>query len=175
MTQPPARLTVSSEWPDPYELIARARELIRDVEGFIQLTNAERRKINTAASLPAEFYDVSANMLDNHEWLSRAGQVTGSDVRRMRNDSPGYESVAGELELLARGFRSTLAARRGTIGRSLLLVYEIARRSNRAGQEPYIKEVETLEGLLRKTKRTRGEGGEGTDAGKEGELEGGGE
>lgn len=155
MTTPRVRPTVSSEWPDPHELTERVRSVVEAVEGFIHLKPGERRRINTAATLPTDFYSVSAGMLDAYEWLAASSQVTGAEVRRMLDDSPGYDALAVELEILARGIRSTLAARRAVVGQRLLTMYEIARRSNRSGEESYVKEVELLEQILRSRRRSK--------------------
>jgi hypothetical protein len=155
MSRQRQRSVVSGEWPDPHELIERARALVEAIQGFIHLTPAERLRINTAASLPNDFYSTGAVILDQYEWLATASDLTGEEVRRMLEETPGYTSLASELELLARGIRSSLASRRGAVGRRLLLMYEIARRANREGEGTYIQEVETLQEILRSRRRTR--------------------
>jgi hypothetical protein len=155
MTQQRLRPAFTAEWPDPHELLVRARELVHSIEGFIHLTPEERRRINTAASLPNDFYSTGAGILDQYEWLAAASDLTGQEVRRTLDETPGYNGLATELELIARGLRGTLAARRASVGRRLLLMYEIARRNNRQGDGPHIKEVEYLERILRERRRGR--------------------
>ena len=139
---------------DPLELLERVRELIQSIRGYVHLTASWRRKINTAATLPDQFFTTSSAILDDNDWLVVASKVTGEEARRIVDDTPGILTLAGELELLAKGLRSTYAARRAAVGERLLLMYEIAKRHNRSQQgEGYIAQVEQLQAILKKRRR----------------------
>lgn len=138
--------------PDPVEMMEQARSLIQSVKGFVHLTPSWRRKINSAATLPRDFYTLGAVVLDEHEWLANTARVTGSEVRRALDASVGLLSLASELELLAKGLRSTAAARVGHVGQRLLLVYTVARHNRNSGEEQ-IPEIEQMEAILRARRR----------------------
>lgn len=147
-------MTDQPENPDPLEMLERVRELILSTQGYVHLTASWRRKINTAATLPDRFFTTSANILDANEWLAAATQVTGEDARRIVDDTPYILSLADGLDQLAKGLRSTYAARRAAVGERLLLMYEIAKRHNRLQQgDGYIAQVEHLQEILRKRRR----------------------
>ena len=140
--------------PDPFALLARVRELVQSIDGYVHLTTKWRRKINTAATLPDHFFITSAAILEENEWLIPATKVTAAEARRVVDDTPGILTLADELTQLANGLRSTYAARRAAVGERLLLMYEIAKRHNRCQQEErYIAQVEQLQEMLRKRRR----------------------
>lgn len=145
--------TPSSD-PDPAEMMEQARSLIQSVRGFVHLTPSWRRKINSAATLPRDFYRVGAIVLDEHEWLAKTARVTGGEVRDAVDGSVGLASLASELEVLAKGLRSTAAARLGHVGQRLLLAYTVARRHNRNTGGEQIPEVEQMEAILRARRRS---------------------
>lgn len=146
MTVPPANF-------DTHQLLLRVRELIQSIDGYVHLTLAYRRKINTAATLPDRFYTTSAMILDDTDWLVSVAKVTADESRQVVDESAGLLSLAGELELLAKGLRSTAAARRGDVGERLLLMYNIARQSNRSRGRELVPHIDTLRDLLRKRRR----------------------
>ncbi|MGZ5443253.1 MAG: hypothetical protein ACXW5U_21725 [Thermoanaerobaculia bacterium] len=143
--------------PDPVEMMEQARSLIQSVKGFVHLTPSWRRKINSAATLPRHFYRIGAIVLDEHEWLAKAARVTGPEVRDAVDGSVGLVSLASELELLAKGLRSTAAARLGHVGQRLLLVYTVARKHNRNNDDVQIPQIAQMEAILR-ARRRRGRG-----------------
>ncbi|HEX6086164.1 MAG TPA: hypothetical protein VF266_16645 [Thermoanaerobaculia bacterium] len=147
-------MTVLVANPDPLVVIERVRELVQAIRGYVHLTASWRRKINTAATLPDHFFTTSSVILDENDWLAVASKVTGEEARRVVEDTPGILNLAAELELLAKGLRSTYAARRAAVGERLLLMYEIAKRHNRSQQgEGYIGQVEQLQAILKKRRR----------------------
>ena len=149
-------LPLSSD-PDPAAMIEQVRSLIQSVKGFVHLTPSWRRKINSAATLPKDFYRIGAIALDDHEWLANTGRVSGAEIRDALDFSAGVDSLATELELLAKGLRSTAAARLGHVGQRLLLVYTVARRHNRTIGVELVPQVEKMEAILR-ARRRRGRG-----------------
>jgi hypothetical protein len=151
------RMTDHSGNLDPLVVLARVRELVESTRGYIHLTASWRRKINTAATLPDSFFTTSALILDEHDWLAAASKVTGEEARDVVDDTPAILTLAEGLEQLAKGLRSTYAARRGAVGERLLLMYGIVKRHNRMQQgEGYIGQIQHLEELLRKRRRRSG-------------------
>ncbi len=146
-------MTVLPANPDTHELLLRVRELIESIDGYVHLKLDYRRRINTAATLPDRFYMTSALILDVHDWLVSAARVTADESRQVVGESAELVRLASELELLAKGLRSTAAARRASVGERLLLMYNIARHSNRSGNRELIGHVDTLQDLLRKRRR----------------------
>lgn len=142
--------------PDPSEVLAQVRGLIQSVNGFVHLTPSWRRKINSAATLPDEFYQLGSIALDANEWLAKTSQLTGPEVRGSLDFSGRVIDLARELELLAKGLRSTAAARRGSVGERLLLAYTVGRRYNRTEGAEVIPHIEEMEAILRARRRRRG-------------------
>ncbi len=135
--------------PDPAEMIEQVRTLIQSVNGFVHLTPSWRRKINSAATLPTEFYGLGTIVIEKHEWLANTARVSGAEVRRTLDVAVGLASLASELELLAKGLRSTAAARLGHVGQRLLLVYTVARKHNRNNDDAQIPQIAQMEAILR--------------------------
>lgn len=137
-------------------LIEQVGSLIRSIAGYVHLTPEYRRRINTAATLPDEFYLLGSLVLDTNEWLATTSSVTGDEVRDVRRYSAGVLELAHELELLAKGLRSTAAAQRGSIGERLLFAYSVARRHQRSPEfEQVIPHIQQMEAILRERRRGR--------------------
>jgi hypothetical protein len=147
---------VSASDPDPGEILERVRSLIQSVNGFVHLTPSWRRKINSAATLPDRFYQLGSLALDANEWLANTSQLSGPEVRSSMDFSGRVLSLASELELLAKGLRSTAAARRGSVGERLLFAYTVGRRYNRTEGAEVIPYIEEMEAILRARRRRRG-------------------
>ena len=142
--------------PDPHEIIARIRELVQTVQGFVHLTPSYRRQINSAATLPDHFYLIGGAAIDDHECMSSIAKLNGAQVRNMLTSSDALKGLANELELLAKGVRSTAAARRAYVGERLLLAYEVAKRMNRTrSREEYIAYVDQMRDILRSRRKRR--------------------
>lgn len=145
-------VTPSSD-PHPSGMIEQVRSLIQSVKDFVHLAPSWRRKINSAATLPSDFYRVGALVLDDHEWLAKTARVTGPEVRDAVDGSNGLVILATELELLAKGLRSTAAARLGHVGQRLLLAYAVARQHNRNEDAEQIGQIAHMEAMLRARRR----------------------
>jgi len=149
----PSTEPIPASDPGLREILDQVRSLIQSVNGFVHLTPTWRRKINSAATLPDQFYQLGSLALDGSEWLARTSQLTGPEVRSTIVYSEGVIELARELELLAKGLRGTAAAHRGSVGERLLFAYTIGRRYNRTNDAEVIPHIEEMEALLRARRR----------------------
>jgi hypothetical protein len=146
---------VSSD-PDPASLIERVRELVQSVKGYVQLTPQWRRKINSAATLPDAFFEVGALTVDSNEWLASTAKLTHAEIHQMLESSADITLLASELELLAKGLRSTAAAQRADVGQRLLLAYAVAKQFNKMNsRDVAIPHIEKMQAMMRARRRGR--------------------
>lgn len=154
MAASPENQTAASH-ADPFALHEQVRALVQSVKGFVFLKAAWRRRINSAATLPDEFYMFGSLALEHSEWLSATSKLTGAEIREALAVSAGATDLAKELELLAKGLRSTAASHRADVGQRLLLAYAVARRHNKTPGAEVIPHIYEMERILRERRRRR--------------------
>jgi hypothetical protein len=108
-------------------ILIQLRQLTQSITGFGFLTKARRRQITTSASVPDAFLKSTAITCDAQPDLGRAGDVTSSELRQVIEFTRAFNSVADELELLAKGLRDTVAGQRFDVARKALRVYALAK------------------------------------------------
>lgn len=155
--------TIPPEPLTPHEITAQAmmmqlRETVQGIAGYAFVGRGQRRKLNTAASLPDRFLQSVAVACDASSHLAGSSQITGSELRDTIAFARAYTSVADELEVIARGLRDTIAARRGDVGQRALRAYSMAKSINRPSDRevliPHVNEMKRALGRGRRSKNT---------------------
>lgn len=134
-------------------ILVQVRQLTNSISGFGFVTKARRRQITTSASVPDAFLKSTAVACDAQPELGVAAQVTSNELRQAIEFTRAFNSVADELELLAKGLRDTVAEQRFDVARRALRVYALAKTFN--GPTERVMLVPHLNNMKRDLGRTR--------------------
>lgn len=111
-------------------LLRDLRRFADSVAGREILSPQQRRRINTAATLPDEFLHVVARALEAIPQYGEMARLSTEEIQDAVAFSNEHEAVAEELEQLARQIRDRVVTRRADVGQRALLVYALAKRSD---------------------------------------------
>jgi hypothetical protein len=87
-----------------------------------------RPTLNSVASLPPEFIELTAMARTNDVSLVRGGATTPAETRDLMAYGDAYSPVADELEAMAQFIRYSIAAAKAKAGVEALNTYALARR-----------------------------------------------
>jgi|GEM_PF-1672652 len=152
---------VSTESTNPYAAGAQARlqelRLMRDqIPRFlIPGSTMEIRRLNSAASVPPDFVELTIVAVANQKALERGESATPSETRDRLRYAEAYSPLADELEALAQFVRFSVNAARNEAGSEALTTYSLAqrlaKRRENAGLAPYVADMRRALGRTRKS------------------------
>jgi hypothetical protein len=87
-----------------------------------------RLQLASAASVPAQFVDLAALAIRNHEELTRGSNFGSAEIRDRMNYAEAYGLVADELEAMALFVRHSVRVAKNDAGSSALTTYALAKR-----------------------------------------------
>jgi hypothetical protein len=127
-------------------LLQELQRFVDSVAGLEILTPQQRRRINTAATLPDAFLEAVACAIEAIPHFAEMTGLTTAEIEEIIAFSSAHLTVADELERVARVMRDTIAARRASVGQRALLFYALAKRSD---DEEAIAHTERMRRRLR--------------------------
>lgn len=98
------------------------------------------RRLNSAASVPAQFIELASIATTNHKPLMRAESLTPEEVRDLAAYADAFSPVADELEALAKYVRYSTASARHVAGSEALTTYVLAQRLSKRPETAYLAE-----------------------------------
>lgn len=117
-------------------------------------TTDATQKLSNAASVPAQFIELTNIAIANHRPLVRAEGATPAQVRDLVAYADAYAPVADELEALAQFVRYSTTSARNAAGNEALTTYSLASRLSRlpatAYLAPYVADMRRALGRGRK-------------------------
>jgi hypothetical protein len=120
-----------SHQEDVDRIIATLRAVVHAIPGYGIPMSGHSRSLVRNGTLPARFLYEAGNATDGHPRLERVSEANGEEIRDGLAFCDAYDTVATEMELLTRGVRFAVAAKRAQIGRKALRIYRMARELNR--------------------------------------------
>ncbi|HEU4889116.1 MAG TPA: hypothetical protein VFV49_14620 [Thermoanaerobaculia bacterium] len=153
--------TIPMEPPNPHEVavlnhIAQLRLIQDSIAGYGFIGGQRRQSLKSSAAIPDRFLEAVAAALDASLHLATSSKVTGAQLRDVIAFARAFNSLADELEIVARGLRHTIAVRRGELARLGLRAYRIARSLDLPSEAqqlvPHIKEMKRTLGRGRPNK-----------------------
>ena len=139
-------------------LIDDIRALKERVPKFVVPGSKKARlEIASAASVPAQFVDLAALAMRNHEELTRGGSFGVPEIRDRVSYAEAYGPVADELEAMALFVRHSVRTAQNEAGSSALTTYalakRLAKRPETAALAPHVEDMRiALHGRSRKAK-----------------------
>jgi hypothetical protein len=109
-------------------LIDDIRALKDRVPKFVVPESKRARQQLAAASVPAQFVDLAALAVRNHEELTRGGNFGPAQIRDRRSYAEAYGPVADELEAMALFVRYSVRVASNEAGSNALTTYALAKR-----------------------------------------------
>lgn len=156
----PESTVVSTETTNPHIEAAQARlqelRLMRDqIPRFlIPESTKDVVRMNSAASVPPEFVELTAVAVTNQKALARGEGATPAGIRDLLRYAEAYSPLADELEALAQFVRFSVSSARNAAGHEALTVYalaqRLAKRRENAGLVPYVADMRRALGRMRK-------------------------
>lgn len=128
------------ETPINYEALARS--FLDGLDG-LQLTATEqlgallfvgptiRKRLNSTAAVPDKFIIAVATMLEEQPQLGSLSPRAAGKMKETLALAGALDLIASRLELMARNYRETIAARRYEVGADALRMYSVAKGMNR--------------------------------------------
>lgn len=114
----------------------------------------ERARLNSAASVPPEFVELTAVAVVNEKSLVRGDATPPAEVRDRMGYAEAYGPLADELEALAQFIRHSITAARHQAGVEALTTYALAQRlvkqPGNAHLAPYVTDMRRALGRVRK-------------------------
>jgi hypothetical protein len=114
----------------------------------------ERARLNSAASVPPEFVELTTVAVANEESLVRGDAATPVEVRDLMGYAEAYGPYADELEAFAQFVRHSVTAARHQAGTEALTTYalaqRLAKRPRTAHLAPYVADMRRALGRVRK-------------------------
>ena len=137
---------------------ARLQELrkMRDLlpRFTVPATAKDRIRLNSAASVPAEFVEMTVVAVANENALVRGDGATPAEVRDLTAYADAYGPFADELEAFAQFVRYSVTAARNQAGSEALTTYalaqRLAKRPKTAHLAPYVADMRRALGRTRK-------------------------
>ena len=150
----------STESPNPYVEAVHARlqelRLMRDqIPRFvIPATSKEAARLNSAASVPLEFIELTAVAIASQKALVRGEGATPAQMRDLLRYAEAYSPMADELDALAQFVRFSVNTARNAAGSEALTTYSLAqrlaKRRENAGLVPHVADMRRALGRVRK-------------------------
>lgn len=132
--------------------LRRMREMVPRL--IINSLPRERARLNNAASVPAEFVELTNVAVANETSLVRGDAATPAEVRDLISYADAYDPFAGELEAFAKFVRHSVTAARYQAGSEALMTYALAQRLAKlpatAHLGPYVAGMRRALGRMRK-------------------------
>ena len=111
-------------------------------------------RLNSAASVPPEFVELTIVAVANQKELVRGESATPAEVRDLLRYAEAYSPLADELEALAQFVRFSVNAARNAAGSEALTTYalaqRLAKRRENAGLVPHVADMRRALGRTRK-------------------------
>ena len=110
-------------------LIDDIRALKQRVPNFVVPESKKAHgQLVAAASVPAQFVDLAALAVRNHEVLTRGGNFGLAQIRDRMSYAEAYGPVADELEAMALFIRHSVRVAKNEAGSNALTTYALAKR-----------------------------------------------
>lgn len=146
MKNPILKSTETTPVPAAAAYTATAQERIQELQRWreqiphfiIPATTDATRRLSNAASVPAEFIELTSIGTANHKPLMRAESRTPEEVRDLVSYSDAYSPLPDELEALAKFIRYSTTAARNTAGNEALTTYALAVRLAKRPETAYL-------------------------------------
>jgi hypothetical protein len=137
------------------ELLQEVRQMRGRIPHFVIPTSAkERARMNSTASLPPEFMELTAVAVANENSLVRGDGLTPSEMRDLTGYAESYLPFADELEALAQFIRHSATVARHTAATEALTIYalaqRLAKRPKTAHLAPYVADMRRALGRVPK-------------------------
>jgi hypothetical protein len=120
----------------------------------IPTSGLETSKLTSAASVPAEFVELTTVATVSHKALVRGEAATPAQIRDLMAYADAYAPVADELEAFAQFIRHSVTAARNRAGVEALTTYSLAqrlaKRPEHAGLATYVSDMRRALGRGRK-------------------------
>jgi len=136
VTLPPAVETPATTYAEAAQaFVEQLRGMRATIPHFtIPSGKGARERLNSLASLPPEFLELTSVARTNHAALVRGEETTPAEARDLVSYADAYAPVADELEALAQFVRFSIAAAKAKVGAEALTTYSLARRLARRQQ-----------------------------------------
>jgi hypothetical protein len=151
---------ISTETTNPYAEAAQARvKELRQMRDqiprlLIPATSKEVTRLNSAASVPVEFVELTNVAVANQKALVRGESASPAEVRDRLRYAEAYSPLADELEALAQFVRYSVSAALYAAGSEALTTYSLAqrlaKRPENAGLIPHVADMRRALGRVRK-------------------------
>jgi hypothetical protein len=120
----------------------------------VPVSGLETSKLTSAASVPAEFVELTTVATAGHKALVRGEAATPAQIRDLMAYADAYSPVADELEAFAQFIRHSVTAARNRAGVEALTTYSLAqrlaKRPEHAGLATYVADMRRALGRGRK-------------------------
>ncbi len=94
----------------------------------VPISKGERKKLASAAAVPAEFVERTTVATENNRKLTRGDALLPEQARELMSYAEAFEPVAEEVEALARFLRHSVTAARNKAGSDALVTYALAQK-----------------------------------------------
>ena len=152
----PTEVPPSSSHTDSAQALLQELRQMRNLIPHLVIPESqrERSRLNSAASVPPEFVELTVVAVANENALVRGEGATPAEVRDFLAYADAYSPFADELEALALFVRYSVTAARHYAGSDALTTYALAKRLAKQPQTahlaPYVADMRRTLARMRK-------------------------
>ena len=118
----------------------------------LPISPKETQKLNSAASVPPQFVEISNSAMSNEKALERPS-ITPDEIRDLMSYAEAYGPLADEYEAMGQFVRHSIKAARNMAGSEALATYHSAKRLAKmpryAGLAAYVADMRRALGKVR--------------------------
>jgi len=159
--------TIDGTTVDPSPYAESAQQLVNGLRQFRELipqfnvpaSANETVRLNSAASVPAAFVELTAMAVTNQTALVRGGAASPAEVRDLLRYADTFSPVIDEVEAFAQFLRHSVASARNRAGSEALTTYALAQRLAKRTEHP---EHAQLAAYVADMRRALGRAGRGS-------------
>ena len=151
----PSEVPNTSHFAAAQERVQELRRMREVIPHFVIPASArDSQRLNSAASVPPEFVELTATAITHQNSLVRGDSMAPAEIRDRMSYGEAYRPLADELEAFAQFIRHSIAVARNEAGSEALTTYALAQRLAKkpktAGLAPYVTDMRRALGRTRK-------------------------
>jgi hypothetical protein len=138
------------------DMITRIKAIVAErLPGIVATTVTNRRRLNSAASLPDDFLVQIIVAIENKPEAGVMNNITTAELRDVIAFSSEYLKFAGELEMIVRSVRAIVAETRYDVCQRALGVYGVVKGIERPNRKPAQSNAKALRLALGRGRRRK--------------------
>ena len=139
-------------------LMEKIEALKQDIPNFtVPPSRKENNRLTSAASVPADFVEMTLAATQNSTHLARGGTMDPDQVRDLISYAEAYAPAVAQLKAMMQFLQHSVIVARNKAGRQALTTYSLAKRLSKQPEASYLAPIADAmkHALGRKSRKTQ--------------------